>query len=203
MNLDAQLEALLFVAAEPLSIKKLAQFTSEEPATIHEALDRLRERLQESGSGLLLIAHEHAAELVTKPEAAELVKQLAKDQIQGELSRPSMEALTILTYRGPLTRPELEQVRGVQSSMILRNLMLRGLVEMTDELRLGQPVYRVTIDFLKFLGVERVEDLPNFQELHQHATVTQVLDQLQQSTPEEQKSTELHQPSTESDDSNT
>ena len=81
------------------------------------------------------------------------------------VSRPSLEALAVLAYRGPLTRPELEQIRGVQSSMILRNLMIRGLVEMKEDLRLGQPVYRVTVDFLKHIGADRVESLPDFEKL--------------------------------------
>jgi segregation and condensation protein B len=87
--------------------------------------------------------------------------------------------LSILAYRGPLTRAELEQIRGVQSAIILRNLMLRGLVETREEARLGQPVFQVTMDFVKHLGLARLEDLPDFTALHTHPTVEQVLDQLE------------------------
>ena len=81
--------------------------------------------------------------------------------MHGELSRPSLEALTILAYRGPLTRPELEQIRGVHSSLILRNLLLRGLIEEKEDARLGQPLYSVTLDFLRHIGLASVEELPS------------------------------------------
>ena len=178
MSLESQLEAILFVSGEPIAIRKLAGLVQEDPDRIHEALEALRLRLDGCDSALQLVVHEHQAELVTRGEYAELVRALAKDQAQGELSKPAMEALSILAYRGPLTRPELEQIRGVQSSMILRNLMLRGLVEQTEEVRIGQPVYRVTIEFLKHLGVEAIEDLPDYELMREHPNVTQVLGEL-------------------------
>ncbi len=178
MSLESQLEAILFVSGEPIAIKKLVGLVQEDPDRIHEALEALRLRLDACDSALQLVVHEHQAELVTRSEYAELVRALAKDQAQGELSKPAMEALAILAYRGPLTRPELEQIRGVQSSMILRNLMLRGLVEQTEEVRIGQPVYRVTIEFLKHLGVEGIGDLPDYELMREHPNVTQILGEL-------------------------
>jgi segregation and condensation protein B len=120
--------------------------------------------------------------LVTLPEAADDIRAVLKAEVRAELSRPSLEALAILAYRGPLTRPELEQIRGVQSSLILRNLLLRGLIEMKSEVRLGQPVYGVTADFLKYLGLASLEELPDFAMLHQHPVVQQVLQELEAPT---------------------
>jgi segregation and condensation protein B len=110
------------------------------------------------------------------------VKKAVKHDVEGELTKPSLEALTILAYRGPMTRPELEQIRGVQSSMILRNLMMRGLVEMKEESRLGQPVYTVTLDFLKHLGIAKQSDLPRFETLSAHAAIEDVLSDLESSS---------------------
>ena len=120
-------------------------------------------------------------QMVTKPEYAEIVKQVVRDEVSGELTRPSLEALTILAYRGPLTRPELEQIRGVQSAIILRNLMLRGLVEETMDSRLGQPTYAVTFDFIRHLGLKSLEELPDYEGLRGHENVVDVLKDLEES----------------------
>ena len=178
MNLDAQLEAILFAAGGPLPPRRMVEVTGRELEEIEDALQTLQRRLEEGGSGLQLVRHDSQVELVTHPDAAEVVRAVAKVEAQSELSKASLEALSILAYRGPLTRPELEQIRGVQSSMILRNLMLRGLVEMQEETRLGQPMYQVTVDFIKHLGLTNVKDLPDFEALHAHPTVEQVLNQL-------------------------
>jgi segregation and condensation protein B len=110
---------------------------------------------------------------------AETVRSVLKAEVQGELSRPSMEALAILAYRGPMTRPELEQIRGVQSALILRNLMMRGLVEMGEETRVGQPTYSVTLDFYKHLGLAKPEELPDYQALRGNSAVEQALAELE------------------------
>jgi len=181
MTLDSQIQAILFVAGKPVALKKLAEWCEAEPADVKAALDELAARLQDSG--LQLLRHGAEAELVTHPGAAALVRQVIKEEEQGELTRPSLEALSILAYRGPLTRPELEQIRGVQSALILRNLILRGLVEMKSEGPLGQPTYAVTADFLRHLGLDRLESLPDYADLHEEPVVEQVLKELAE--PEE------------------
>lgn len=182
MTLDARIEAILFATAQAVTVKRLAELLEADAKEIAKALETLAKRLDECGSGVQLLAHGNEAELVTRPEAAELVRAAIKAEATGELTRPSLEALAILSYRGPMTRPELEQIRGVQSALILRNLMLRGLVEMKEDMRLGQPTYAVTSDFLKHLGVDRLESLPDFESLRGHAVVDQVLKELE--TPE-------------------
>jgi len=183
MNLDAILEAVLFAAAQPLSIKKLVSITEQDKTAISEALQVLHERLNVGASGVRLVFQGENAELVTSPDAADFVQKTVSQEVQGELTKPQLEALSILAYRGPLTRPELEQIRGVQSSMILRNLMLRGLVEMHEETRLGQPIYAVTIDFLKFLGATDPSELPDYETLRSQNAVVQVLNELQPKNP--------------------
>ncbi len=183
MTLDQTIEAILFAAAKPHSVKRLAELTSSEVADVEIALKALAERLDSSGSGIMLQKKGHDYELVTRPDAAEIVSHVVNEEAQGELTRAALEALTILAYRGPMTRPELEQIRGVHSSIILRNLMLRGLVEEQETDRFGQMMYAVTFDFLNHLGMKSVEDLPDYQELRGHAAISDVLAQLQEAAP--------------------
>lgn len=177
MSLDQLIESILFAAARPMTLRKLADLTKAELEDVKKAVADLTERLDEA-SGLMLQNYGNEVELVTKPEAAEIVKAVIKDDEQGELTRASLEALTILAYRGPMTRPELEQIRGVQSSLILRNLMIRGLVEQKEDERLGQPTYAITFDFLKHLGLKSVSDLPDYQVLRGHTALVDMLNQL-------------------------
>lgn len=193
MSHDQLIEVILFSLARPLTIKRLAEASGLEIPEVEQAIPRLQERLQQSASALQVVQQGNEVELVNRPEFAELLRTLLKSESQAELTRPSLEALAILAYRGPMTRPELEQIRGVQSSMILRNLMLRGLVEMKEDVRLGQPLYAVTIDFLKFLGVQGASDLPDYESLHAHQVVERMMQELQSQTAvaESQSSSEV------------
>jgi segregation and condensation protein B len=179
MNLEASLEAILFASAKPFSIRRLAELTSSSTKDVEVALEAMGSALNEAESGVMLQRNGNDVELVTRPEVADVVSKVVKAETQGELTRPSLEALTILAYRGPLTRPELEQIRGVQSSMILRNLQMRGLIEEHEDTRLGQPTYAVTFDFLNHLGVSSVQELPDYESLRGHAAVSDVLAQLE------------------------
>lgn len=179
MKLAAQIESMLFVSAKPLSVRKIADLTEHSAEDVRAALDELKSRLDKDGSGIMLQELGQEVELATRPEANELVRRVIKTETQGELTRPSIEALTILAYRGPLTRPELEQIRGVQSALILRNLMLRGLVEEQETGPLGLPTYTVTFDFLNALGLKSVEALPQYEELRGHTVVQELLADLE------------------------
>jgi segregation and condensation protein B len=178
MSLDLTLESILFAGARPFSVRRLSELAKASPEDVEAALSSLDERL--ASSAVMLQRSGSDVQLVTRPAHAEAVKQVAADEVTGELTRAALEALTILAYRGPLTRPELEQIRGVHSSIILRNLELRGLVEETEDKRLGQPVYRVTFDFIRHLGLKSVEELPRYDELRGHENVLDVLKDLEE-----------------------
>jgi len=178
MNLDALLEAVLFATAQPMSVKKLAELVTRDAKDVEEALDALQMRLESSGSGTTIVRSGQMAELVTHPDAAGLVRSVLKQEMHGELTKPSLETLAILAYRGPLTRPEIEQIRGVQSALILRNLLLRGLIEQKEDARLGQPMYAVTVAFYKHIGVSGAEELPDYESLRGHSAVEQALNEL-------------------------
>lgn len=182
MSLSHQLEAILFTSARPFTVKRLAEILDVASKDIEEAIVEYETRLESSSLMLQRVGADIL--LVTRPEYAEVVQKIARDEIHGELTRPALEALTILAYRGPLTRPELEQIRGVHSSMILRNLLLRGLVEEKEDTRLGQPTYSVTSDYVRHLGLKSLDELPHYEELRGHTNVVDVLRDLEEVSSE-------------------
>lgn len=127
-------------------------------------LQELRGRLQERG--LALIEKEGEWQMATHPDNARFADALLKRQYTAELSRASLETLAIIAYKGPMTRAEIEYIRGVQSSFSLRALVMRGLVERVESERDARSFsYRVGLDFLKYLGLARIEDLPEYEAL--------------------------------------
>jgi segregation and condensation protein B len=179
-SLSAKLEAVLFAGARPFSVRRLAELCDAPSKDVETALEELERRLEDSS--IMLQKSGAEVQLVTRPEYADIVKQVVRDEVSGELSRPSLETLTILAYRGPLTRPELEQIRGVHSSVILRNLLLRGLIEEKEDARVGQATYAVTFDLIRHLGLKSVEELPDYEALRGHENVVDVLKDLEQKT---------------------
>jgi segregation and condensation protein B len=173
MNLSSQLESLLFISSKPLSVKEIADLVGAKPKEVEETLDAIAHEYKEQNRGFILIKNNGQYQLTTAPENTELISKFLKDETSGELSQPSLEALTIIAYRGPITKLELERIRGVNCSLILRNLLIRGLVEeKTDK---HESFYAVTLDFIKFLGVSSIEELPDYEKLHRQETLEEVL----------------------------
>ncbi|MEK7073466.1 MAG: SMC-Scp complex subunit ScpB [Patescibacteria group bacterium] len=166
--LAVQIEALLFASSKPLSVAKLGQLTDTKKPQVEEALAEITAVHAERVGGIRVLVNGDEAQMVTAPAAAETVAAFLKDETTGELSRPSLETLTIVAYRGPVTKPEIEQIRGVNCSLILRNLLMRGLVEATEDKRLLQTTYRISMEFLRHLGVNAAQDLPDYGRLNAH-----------------------------------
>lgn len=175
--LKAKIESILFVAARPLSIAKLAEICGAGKEETAEAVDAIAERYESAEAGIRLVRHGDSAQMATSSGTSDLVREFLKDETTGELTKPSLEALTIIAYRGPMTKAEIEQVRGVNCSLILRNLMMRGLVEAKGEH--GNPLtqYSVTMDFLRFLGLSSVEEMPDYDTLRSDENVMRVLEE--------------------------
>ncbi|MFH0928467.1 MAG: SMC-Scp complex subunit ScpB [bacterium] len=179
MTIPAQIEALLLVTNRPLSALDLAKQIGLSEPEIQAALAELENKLKEEGRGFQLMIHDGKFSFATVPEAAELIKSFLKSDETGELTRPAQETLTIIAYRGPVTKPEIEQVRGVNCGLILRNLLLRGLIEERPDDR-GEMVYLVTPDFLGFLGITSLEQLPDYQALRHHPDLEKALLEINQ-----------------------
>jgi len=178
------LEAVLFAAAKPLDIKVLAKALNTNNETLREAIDVLKSQRNVETSGIHLIEQEGKIQLATNPAAAEAVKAFAKEDLGGELTRPSLETLTIIAYRGPLTKPEIEQIRGVNCTLILRNLLIRGLIEEKDDVTKLQPVYSVSLELLRHLGLHEVSELTDFENFHNNAQIDQMIQELNGQVPE-------------------
>jgi segregation and condensation protein B len=175
MTLSSSIESLLFLSNKPLSVKELADLAEAKTKDVAAALTALADEYQAQARGVIIIEHNGQYQMATAPENAALAAKFLKDETSGELSQPSLEALTIIAYRGPITKTELERLRGVNCSLILRNLMIRGLVEEQADKQKGDNFYSVTLDFLKFLGLSSVTALPDYEKLHDSETLAQAL----------------------------
>lgn len=170
MNPHARiLEALLFAAGRPIKVSTLPKLLGVDHVAVRGAIDTIAAHLNSEGSGIRLFESETEVALVTSPDASEAVRDFLRKDVMGELTKPSLETLSIVAYRGPVTKAEIEQIRGVNCSLILRNLMIRGLVEEVAVER--ETGYAVTVDLLQLLGVDRADRLPEYDALHAHETL--------------------------------
>ncbi|MDP3995414.1 MAG: SMC-Scp complex subunit ScpB [bacterium] len=176
MKLQSTIESLLFVSGHPVSVAELAKLAHAKKADAEAALKALKQYYDEKKeSGIMCAVSGDKYQLVSHPDAASVVREFLKSDITGELTDPALETLTIIAYRGPITKPELEQIRGVNCGLILRNLLIRGLVERTTEKKEMLPKYRVTHEFIAFLGLSSVSELPDYEKLSKHETLDEVL----------------------------
>ncbi len=161
----AQLEALLFAAGEAMPKKRLASIIGVSIDLLEKASEALHLDLAERG--LALVETEDALELRTHADAAELVRKLRENELSRDLGKAGLETLAVILYRGSATRSEVDWVRGVNSSQTLRSLLIRGLIEKTEDAEdKRRPRYKPTVDALAHLGVSRKEELPEFAELN-------------------------------------
>lgn len=158
----AALEALLFARGEPEEVSVLATALDWSQTAVNRGLDELGRDLAESGRGVILQRDGSRAQLVTAPRFGALVERMLMIERTVRLSPAALETLAIIAYRQPVTRPEIEAVRGVDSSGVLSNLVARDLVEITGRRNtLGNPhEYVTTSAFLGFFGLSSLDDLP-------------------------------------------
>ena len=165
MQAEYALEAVLFAAGIPLSTERLGQILVASDEDIRLAAAKLKERLDSIG-GIELVCMGDEWQLCTKIEYKEPVLRLLEIRRTAPLSRPALEALSVIAYRQPVTRSYVEQVRGVDCSGILNTLVERGLVEEAGRLDApGKPIlYATTPLFLRSFGLESLDELPNLEE---------------------------------------
>lgn len=166
------IESILFVSSKPLSVKKIATLLELKVSDVESALDELV--IFYASRGINLLRYEGGVQLVASPDASELVRQLVKDESSGELTRPALETLSVIAYRSPVTKGEIEQIRGVNCAQSLRNLLIRGLIESREDRGHGDTRYILSFDFLRQLGVQGVDDLPDYETLHAHARIEEL-----------------------------
>lgn len=163
-NKIASLEALLFIHGEPLTYKKISSVLDIEKDKLSEVVEALRQKLETDDRGLQLIADKEKIQLATKPAFNKILEDFMKEELTEDLSPASLEALSVIAYLGPISRARLEYLRGVNSIVILRNLMIRGLVErIPDPAHASGFLYQPTFDLMKHLGLARKEELPEYE----------------------------------------
>lgn len=162
----AHLEALLFVSAKPFTVKGLAKLLNSSEDKIETWIEELQEEFESGDRGVRVVRNGNDVQLMSSPDCRELIEEYLKEEITGELTRPQLETLTIIGYRGPISKPDIEQIRGINCTLILRNLEWRGLIEQSELSTAEIPAYRVTMDFVRYLGLSSVEQLPNFESLN-------------------------------------
>lgn len=160
------MESLLFLSGEPIGIERLAQAAEATEEEVEEALAALEEVYQAPNRGLSLVRRGGEAQLATRPENASVLESLAKSALQDALSKAALEVLAVVAYRGPISRVEIEAIRGVNCSVTLRNLLMRELIERTDNPNDARGyLYVVSFPFLRELGLGNAGELPDYEAL--------------------------------------
>jgi segregation and condensation protein B len=160
LSLEAQLETILFVASGAVTISQVASALEIPVSEVEKGLAELEEKYKERG--LRLQRHQQYIQLTTAPEAAFVVERFLGMEAAAKLSRAGLETLSIVAYEQPVTRPEIDAVRGVNSDGALKSLLSKGLIQEAGRAeRPGRPIlYITTPDFLAHFGLNSLKDLP-------------------------------------------
>lgn len=163
MNLAQKIESYLFVSGSRMSTAQLAHVFSVSTPEIQEALEQLTAMLD--GHGIMLVNDGDEYTLGTLPTSDDWFADIRKKELSTPLSKGAHETLAIILYQGSATKPEIDYIRGVNSQFMLRNLLIRGLIEkFSDSIDKRITRYRPSIDTLKKLGITDVTQLPNYDE---------------------------------------
>jgi len=164
MTTETYIESILFFKGVPVSESFLAKVLGKKEEEIKEALNALEKNLQ--NRGLVLNRQEGQVSLGTNPEASGFIETLIKDDLERDLGKAGLETLSIVIYRGPVSRSQIDYIRGVNSSFILRNLLVRGLVEkVKNDKDQRVSFYNPTFKLLSYLGLKNMADMPEYKEL--------------------------------------
>lgn len=164
MDLEKTIEGVLFYKAEPVSKAELSRFLSVSEEEVKSAVSKLSETL--SNRGIALVETETEVQLMTTASLGDIIEALRKDELRRDIGKAGAETLSIVFYRGPVTRAEIDFIRGVNSTFILRNLLMRGLIE-----RIQHPtdkrafLYQVTPALFAHLGIAKKEELQSYSDV--------------------------------------
>ena len=174
-NLKSALEALFFIANRSLNKTELAKFCGRKIEEIEEPLNQLIDDYQNRESGIKIIQDNQEYQMVTNSNYGPLIQKFLKQEVNQELTPASLETLSIIAYRGPIAKLELERIRGINCSLIIRNLLLRGLIEEKFDNKKNEHFYTVTHDFVRFLGISEISSLPDYEKLNKAESLAETL----------------------------
>jgi len=169
-QLEQKIEAILFYTAEAVEEKRLLAITDATEEELAGAILSLSEKLKTRG--VRLVQHRGTVILVTAPEMSDVLEKMIKEERESPLGKASIETLSIIAYKGPVIKKEIEYIRGVNSDYAIRTLLLRGLIEKgNNETEARSSVYTVTTETLLHLGIQSVTELPEYTEKHKELEV--------------------------------
>ncbi|MBL7053933.1 SMC-Scp complex subunit ScpB [Patescibacteria group bacterium] len=179
-ELKSIIECLLFIANRPLDKKDLIKITGKEKKDVSQALKELTQDYQNEEKGIRIIHSNKQWQMTTDPKHGSIVQRFLKTEVNEELTPASLETLSIIAYRGPIKKQDLEEIRGVNCTIILRNLLIKGLIieKKPDNYKNNdnELSYNVSLEFVKYLGIKDIEDLPNFKELNRGIPLSLLID---------------------------
>lgn len=160
-DIEKKIEAILFLNGEAMTIKQIVKILEKKEEEIVLAINSLQNNLSERG--IRLIKKDDSVMLVTAPEASDVTQKLIKEEFNSELTKVALETLSIIIYRGPTTRADIDYIRGVNSSFILRNLLIKGLIEKEVNPKDSRSfIYKPSFQLLQYLGVQSLNELPEY-----------------------------------------
>lgn len=175
-KLKSAIESILFIGGEPVKLTRIAKITGAPKPEIENAIMALQGEYSGKKGGLILIKKDDEVQMATSSENALFVDQLVKSEIQENLSKASLEVLSIVAYRGPIARVDIEAIRGVNCSFTVRALTMRGLLERNENPNDGRGyLYKISFDFLKKLGLDSVDKLPDYEKLSQDGRIDSII----------------------------
>ena len=191
-TLNAAIESILFVANKPLPAKMITKYLSTENAVITEAqvteaLDEIRNNRKENG--IVLLEANGLWQLATNPENSNEVKNFLNAELREKLTDATIETLAIIAYRQPISRGEIEAIRGVNCQYSIRHLLIRGLIQKASTKDSRQVLYETTLEFLQHMGISNVADLPEFEKLVEKIKLPETPNQTME-TPESETGTQ-------------
>ncbi|MEA3323119.1 MAG: SMC-Scp complex subunit ScpB [Patescibacteria group bacterium] len=177
INIVAVLESVLFMYGREISFARIGELLDLSEEDVVQIVKTLQEEYKKrENCGLRIIVKDDVVQMVTHPNSAKVIEQITKKELEGPLTPVAMEVLSIIVYREPISKIDIEAIRGVNCSFSIRNLLRRGLIERvhTDKAKRIQQ-YQTTIDLLRLLGIESVEELPEFDELSTDKRIDAIL----------------------------
>lgn len=163
-DLSKKIEAVLYFKGEPVSKSALSRLLSASEEKIENGIYKLRRSL--SGRGVTIVENQGRISLGTSPEVSNFIERLSKEDVEKDLTKASLETLSIILYQGPLERSEIDFIRGVNSTFILRSLLIRGLIDRKpSSVDRRTYVYQPSGKLLEHLGVTKIDELPNLEEV--------------------------------------
>jgi len=167
LSLSALVEAILFVSPEPITAAQISTLLELTPREVKNALEELESHYQ--GRGIRLQYHKKKIQITSAPEAAPILENMLELETTSTLSQAALETLSIVAYQQPITRPQIDSIRGVNSDGVLRTLLNKGLIDDVGRAEgPGRPIlYSTTTEFLKHFGLSSYEELPplDFEEI--------------------------------------